>query len=154
MPFDGDRLRATQQLTMLLTDYWHDVDMYRGHGAPDYYTEDALFEGSQASYRGRDEIRRFYQWREDRGARATLHVFSNVRVEITSNTTATCTWYMRLYAADGVPVLPTHPPIQIAVVTDACVRADGGWLWSHRRFEPWFEGGLAVTNPQLTEARQ
>lgn len=55
-------------------------------------------------------------------------------------------------AADGHPVLPTHPPIQLSLMTDHCVRdGDGRWLYTHRKFEPWFAGGTPATNPKLTE---
>ena len=57
-----------------------------------------------------------------------------------------------LYAADGAPVLPTHPPIQIAYMTDKMRRdAEAGWLVESRRFDNWFEGGTPATNPKLDE---
>ena len=57
-----------------------------------------------------------------------------------------------LYAADGMPVLPTHPPIQIAYMTDKMVRdPQQGWLIESRRFDNWFEGGTPTTNPTLDE---
>jgi len=57
-----------------------------------------------------------------------------------------------LYAADGKPILPTHPPIQIAYMTDHCVRdSDGNWLLTHRKFDNWFEGGIPSTNPNLDD---
>ena len=101
-------------------------------------------------YRGREEIRAFYQYRLNRGPRIAVHSVSNFRVEIVSEAEAVCTWYLALYAADGVPVLPTHPPIQISLMTDRCVLDDlGVWRVAHRKFEPWFEGGTPVTNPAL-----
>ena len=143
-----DRLRLTQELHALLVDYWHDVDTNWGRNAPGYYTEDAVFEASRNSYQGREQIRAFYQYRLDRGARVAVHSVSNFRVEIDGPSAATCTWYRVLYAADGTPVLPTHPPIQIALMTDRMVRDEAGaWLVAHRRFQPWFEGGTPTTNP-------
>ena len=66
---------------------------------------------------------------------------------------ATCTWYLFLYAADGAPVLPAHPPIQIALMTDQMICNEAGqWLVAHRRFQPWFEGGTPTTNPVLGSA--
>jgi hypothetical protein len=145
-----ERLLATQELHGLLMEYWHDVDTNWGRNAPDYYTEDAVFEGPEASYQGREKIRQFYEWRLKRGKRLAVHAVSNFRVAFESDTRATSTWYMLLYAADGVPVLPTHPPIQIALVTDTCVRdAAGVWRYSYRKFEAWFQGGTPPTNPKL-----
>jgi hypothetical protein len=54
-----------------------------------------------------------------------------------------------LYGADGKPVLPTHPPIQIAYMTDRLVRSGDGWLLTYRKFDTWFEGGTPTTNPNL-----
>jgi len=145
-----ERLLATQELQALLMEYWHDVDTNWGRNAPEYYTEDGIFEGPEASYQGREKIRQFYEWRVKRGKRLAVHAVSNFRVAFESDTRAISTWYMLLYAADGVPVLPTHPPIQIALVTDICVRdAAGEWRYAHRKFEAWFQGGTPPTNPKL-----
>lgn len=145
-----ERLLATQELTALLAEYWHDVDTNWGRTAPDYYTEDAQFIGPEASYIGREKIREFYQWREKRGARVAVHAATNYRVQFVGDDQAQCTWYLILYAADGLPVLPTHSPITISLVTDRMQRgADGRWLCSYRRFETWFQGGTPPTNPKL-----
>ncbi len=56
-------------------------------------------------------------WTAGRG-----HSVTNFRIETLSDAEATCTWYMLLYAQDGVPVLPTNPPIQIALLVDRYVR--------------------------------
>jgi hypothetical protein len=145
-----ERLLATQELSNLLHEYWHDVDTNWGRNAPEYYTEDAEFVGPEATYHGKAKIRAFYEWREKRGARTVVHAVTNFRAQFESDLRATCTWYLILYAADGKPVLPTHSPITISLITDRMQRAaDGRWLCSYRRFETWFQGGIAPTNPQL-----
>jgi hypothetical protein len=59
-------------------------------------------------------------------------------------------WFLMLYGADGKPVLPTHPPIQIAFMTDHLIRdGNAGWLLTSRKFDTWFEGGTPTTNPKL-----
>jgi hypothetical protein len=147
-----ERLLAYIELQSQLNDYWHDVDTNWGRNAPDYFTEDGVFEGPEATYRGREKIRQFYEWRVKRGKRLAVHAVNNFRVAFESDTRATSTWYMLLYAADGAPVLPTHPPIQIALVTDTCVRnAEGRWLYAHRKFEALFQGGTPPTNPKLDD---
>lgn len=150
MRIDENRLALTQTLHMLLIDYWHDVDTNWGRSAPDYYTEDGLFVGSAASYEGREKIRAFYKWREDRGARTVVHSVQNFQAMFDGGPDkAVCHWFLMLYAADGKPVLPTHPPIQIAYMTDRLVMTDDGWKVTYRRFDPWFEGGTPPTNPVL-----
>ena len=54
-----------------------------------------------------------------------------------------------LHNGDGKPVLPTHPPIQIAYMTDRLIRTAEGWQLTSRKFETWFEGGTPTTNPKL-----
>lgn len=148
------RLEITQILHAMLIDYWHDVDTNGGRNAASYYTEDAVFQGSKSTYHGRDQIGAFYQWRVDRGERKAAHTVANFRVEIVSETEVNCTWYLLLYAADGTPVLPTHPPILIALMSDKCVlEADGEWRYKSRKFTPWFEGGAATTNPNKADLK-
>jgi hypothetical protein len=144
-----DKVRETHALYARLVDYWHDVDTNWGRNAGEFYTEDAVFEAANV-YRGRAKIEEFYRWRLDRGPRVAVHAIANFRVDFESATRATSTWYLFLHARDGKPVLPSAPPIQIALMTDTCVKGeDGKWRYSHRKFDSWFEGGVATTNPNL-----
>ena len=152
MKISSERLALTHELHALVVDYWHDVDTNWGHKAPDYYAPDGEFIGPAATYKGRENIRKFYKWREDRGARTVVHAVINFQAIPESDDRATCHWILMLYAADGAPVLPTHPPIQIAYMTDKMRRdAKAGWLVESRRFDNWFEGGTPATNPKLDE---
>lgn len=150
---DAEKVTATLTLQAQLADYWHDVDTNWGRNAGDYYTDDAVFETLKTSYHGRAKIQEFYQWRLDRGPRVAVHAFTNFRAVFEDDTHATSTWYLHLYALDGKPVLPTAPPIQIALMTDKCVRgSDGIWRYAHRKFGSLFEGGAPTTNPILDGA--
>ncbi len=152
MRIDENRLKLTELLHALTVDYWHDVDRNWGRNAPDYYTEDAKFVGSLTSYEGRENIRAFYKWREDRGDRTVVHSVVNFQAFFDgAPDKATCHWFMMLYAADGKPVLPTHPPIQIAYMTDYLVLTPDGWKLTYRKFDPLFEGGTPPTNPVLNK---
>jgi hypothetical protein len=139
-----ERLRIEAQLH----EYWHDVDRNWGRNAASYYTENAVFGGEAATYRGRKEITAFYQYRIDRGvARVAVHSVTNLRVIFEGRDRALSTWYLLSYAADGEPVLPTHPPIVIALVSDVHERqSDGKWLCAHRNFDLLFAGGTKPTN--------
>ena len=140
------RIRIHQELEMLLADYWHDVDVNFGRNAADFYEEDAVFHSQYVRHEGREQIRKFYQFRRDRGARTAVHVATNFRVESFTETEAVTTWYMQLFAHDGTPVHPTAPPIQIAFMTDVCRRQpDGRWLYKERKFDILFEGGVPTT---------
>jgi hypothetical protein len=146
------QLKARQELEIMLMEYWHDVDTNWGRNAGGYYTEDGIFESTRASYHGRHKIEQFYQFRINRGPRVAVHAVTNFRCVLHSPTEATCNWFLHLYAMDGEPILPINPPIQIAYMTDKCVKgADGKWLYKHRKFETWFEGGVPTTNPNLDD---
>lgn len=146
-----DRLRVTAELQAMLSDFWYEVDSNWGRAAADYFTEDGVFEASARTYSGRETIDRFYRFRQDRGPRVAVHAVSNFRAVLTGPGEAVCTWYLLLYAADGAPVLPVNPPIQIALATDHCVRDDTGrWRYRHRRFETWFKGEIPTTT--MTDA--
>lgn len=149
---EDELLKATQQLSALNANYWHDIDTNWGRNAGKFYTEDAVFAGETASYHGRKKIEQFYQWRVDRGPRLAVHAITNFRVEPHSSTRATCTWYLHLYAADGEAPLPTNPPINLGLVTDLCVKGgDGKWRYASRTFKTLFEGGAPATNPNLDD---
>jgi hypothetical protein len=144
------RAALAQELHALLCDYWHDVDTNWGKNAGSYYTDDADFVGEQATYSGRAKIQEFYAWRVAQGARLAVHAVNNFRVELAEADRARATWYLLLYAANGEPILPTHPPITISLVTDDYVRAPSGeWLCSRRAFKTLFQGGAPAHNPKL-----
>jgi hypothetical protein len=150
MKISSERIALTHELHALVVDYWHDVDTNWGRNAPGFFTLDGLFEGPAASYKGREKIRAFYKWREDRGARSVVHAVHNFEATLTAPGKATCHWFLMLYGADGKPVLPTHAPIQIAYMTDQLTLDPvEGWQLTHRKFETWFEGGTPTTNPNL-----
>jgi len=151
MKISPQRLALTHELHALVIDYWHDVDTNWGRNAPGYYAPDGVFQGPAASYVGRDKVRAFYKWREDRGARTVVHAVHNFQALPEGDDKATCHWFLMLYAADGKPVLPSNPPIQIAYMTDRLVRNDDGWFLTLRKFETWFEGGIPTTNPNLDD---
>lgn len=148
---DQERLAVAQELQLLLADYWYDVDTNWGRNAGGYYTEDAVFETNKTSYRGRKQIEAFYQYRLDRGPRVAVHGFTNFRVVLDGPDKAVCNWYLILFAHDGVPILESAPPNQIAQMTDTMVKRDGRWLIQHRKFDSQFEGGAPTTNPILSE---
>lgn len=149
---EQETLLLRLKLESQLAEYWHDVDTNWGRNAGSYYTEDAVFDGGEAVYRGRAKIEEFYAWRVNRGPRVAVHAFTNFRLQMQGDARATSTWYLLLYAADGEPVLPTHPPINIALVTDEVERQpDGRWLYASRTFRSLFLGGTPPTNPKLDD---
>jgi len=143
------RALETQVLYMNMIDYWYEVDLKGGAGVSKMYVEDGIFHGGPGKpLVGRAAIEQFYTWRKDRGARTSRHVITNFRADFTDETHATTYSVMLLYAADGVPVLPSAPPIMITDLIDRCVKGDDGkWRYIERSFVPLFMGGAAPTVP-------
>ena len=81
-----------------------------------------------------------------------MHAVHNFQAMFDGPGKALCHWFLMLYAADGKPILPSNPPIQIAYMTDNLIQdSDGGWLLASRKFDNWFEGGIPTTNPNLDD---
>jgi hypothetical protein len=154
MKISAERLALTHELEALTIDYWHDVDSNWGRTAPNYFAPDGVFIGPAASYEGREKVRAFYKWREDRGPRTVVHAVHNFQAKLDAPGKATCHWFLMLYAADGKPELPSAPPIQIAYMTDKLtLDPKEGWLLNSRKFENWFVGDTPTTNPVLTDSK-
>ena len=148
--YPDDVLKLNAELSLLLAEYWHEIDFNGGREASSYYTDDAEFHGQFASYYGKAKIQEFYDWRVKQGPRLSVHSFTNFRAYFTGPDTAEATNFLFLYAKYGERVLPSHPPITISIATDRFKRApDGRWLCTYRRFEHLFEGDTPVTNPNL-----
>ena len=141
------RAIETQVLYMNMVDYWYEVDLKGGAGVSEMYVEDGIFHaGPGKALVGRAAIEQFYTWRKDRGARTSRHIITNFRADFTDDTHATTYSVMLLYAADGVPILPSAPPIMITDLIDRCVKCDDGkWRYLERNFVPLFMGGAAPT---------
>lgn len=149
----NDVVKLTGELSLQLAEYWHEIDFNGGRGASAYYTPDAQFHGQFASYHGVEQIQRFYDWRVEQGPRLSVHSFTNFRAWFTGADSAEATNFLFLYAANGVKVLPTHPPITISLATDRYVLRDGRWLCTWRQFEHLFEGDTPITNPDLDASK-
>jgi ketosteroid isomerase-like protein len=141
-----EHLLLRQQLEVLAIDFWHEVDANDGRDAARFYVEDAVFATSIREYRGRQAIHDFYTRREQRGARLSLHLVQNFRIEVQSATRVHCSYVMSLFAADGEPVLPSRPAIMIAIADEVVVQqADGTWLYESRRLRPLFRDDTPTT---------
>ncbi len=146
---NAELLELNATLSLQLAEYWHEIDFNGGKDASTYYTPEAEFHGQFASYFGVEKIQQFYDWRREQGPRLSVHGFTNFRAWFTGPDRAEATNFLFLYAANGVKILPTHPPITISLVTDRYVRREDRWLCTFRRFEHLFEGGAPITNPDL-----
>ena len=139
---------AVLAIGALISDYWFDVDHNWGRGAHQLYAHDGVFAIGDERMENPDAVRTFYGWRESRGARQARHVISNLRVRMSTPDAADVDCIMCLYAADGVPVLESKPPILIADVSAKCIRDTGGnWYFQSHLLKPVFAGGASITVP-------
>ncbi|NWG23866.1 MAG: nuclear transport factor 2 family protein [Pseudorhodoplanes sp.] len=137
-----------QALAGLETDYWYEVDHNWGRAAHEFYVADGTFAIGDKVMSGREAIAGFYRWRESRGDRTARHVVTNFRLLSHTGDAATFACIMLLYAADGLPVLPSLPAIMIADAVGACRRdAEGRWRFASHRLIPVFESGAPATLP-------
>ena len=142
----GELLALRFELQALAIDFWHEVDAHGGRDAARYYLEDALFATSIREYRGRAAIHDFYNRREQRGPRVSLHVVQNFRIEARAPDHVRCEYVMSLFAADGAPVLPSRPAIMVAIAQEEVRRQpDGQWLYASRRLTPLFRDETPTT---------
>ena len=114
-----EKLAIRQALEALAVDYWYEVDFNWGQDAHAYYTEDAVFTTSQKSRTGRAAIADFYNARQARGARTSLHVVQNFRV---------------------VPVSPQRVDCNYVMS-----QPDGAWLYALRTLRPLFRDDTPTT---------
>jgi hypothetical protein len=142
------KLVIAREVEDRLREYWRDVDENGGRNAGSFWTEDAVWEAPARTFKGRSEIQGFFDWRLSRGDRLAVHIVADLTTVVESTTRASCRWHLVLFAADGVPVLPSKPPSQIAAIEDRWSRSeDGLWLCAHRKFKVLFEGGALAGPP-------
>ncbi len=134
-------------LYLLQVAYWEEVDQRGGEQATRFFIPDSEFTIGEKRLLGTDEISAFYRWRKKRGLRTARHLVSNCSVRSIGPTEAEFKSVLTLYADDGLPVLPTAPPVMISDVVDHCVLTDAGWKFKSRILKTIFQGGKQPTIP-------
>jgi hypothetical protein len=145
---DDEAFRIREAVKDRLVDYWWDVDRNGAKGALAFYAEDCVYLMCDHRMEGHAPIKAYYDFRESRGARLVRHVVTNLRVHAQSHARATLDGTLTVYAADGVPVLPSAPPIMVADTECEFVRgADGVWRFKLHKIVALFQGGVQVLVP-------
>lgn len=147
-PRDDDDFRVRREVQDRLIDYWWDVDSNDARDALDFYTVDCVYQMCEHRMQGHAAIRQYYDFRASRGARLVRHVLTNLRARVEAPGRASVLGILTVHAADGVPVLPTAPPILIADNQAVFVReADGAWRMAENTITALFRGGVPVLVP-------
>ncbi|NUZ06621.1 nuclear transport factor 2 family protein [Piscinibacter koreensis] len=148
MSASDDDFRTRLAVQERLVDYWWDVDANDAKGALDFYTADCVYSMLEHRMDGPAAVADYYAYRASRGARLVRHVLTNLRTRVTGADTASVAGILTVYAADGVPVLPSNPPILVADNTADFVRGDdGAWRMRLHRITALFRGGVPVLVP-------
>jgi hypothetical protein len=141
-----ERLQIIREIEELSIDYWDDVDRNWGRNAHDYFTQDGSYTTTLQTRTGRDAIKAFYDTRENRGERVARHLINNHKITIHDRNRVSAVWVLSLFAADGIPVLPSRPAIMMADVHDEIVRGpDGRWLYKSRTIKALFRDDTPTT---------
>jgi hypothetical protein len=129
---------ARQAIEAINAEFAWLIDHCDGAGAERLFTTDGVYDMSNRVFRGRNEIKGFYDARKSRGRRAARHVFSNLHLTMEGPDRATGTTILTLYACDGDPPYPTQA-ILIADYNDVYVREGARqWRYESRVIVPVF----------------
>lgn len=135
-------------LQKLEVSYWREVDRNYGRNAHLQYVADGRFWIGEQKFEGRDQIRGFYAWREERGERTARHVATNLLLNADEPERPVLHSVMFLHADDGLPILTSNPAILVGdVATTFSKSGDGCWQVEAREINPIFMGGVAPTLP-------
>ncbi len=150
-PGADEVFRIQQAVRDRLIAYWRDVDRHDARQATTFYTPNCIYQMVDHRMDGPAAIQQYYDHRAARGPRLVRHVVSNLHVEVRA---ADCAWLeatLCVYAADGVPVLPSLPPIMVADAECEFVReGEGPWRMRLHRLIALFTGGVPVLVPPAT----
>lgn len=138
-----DRILVERSCERLINEYSRLVDFGEAAAVADLFTEDARWEGTDLILTGREEIRAWFEKREAVTRRVSRHVFTNVVVDVLSESEAKALSYMINFRHDRpegdetVPV-PMEVPKWMGEARDTFRLTDEGWRFSSRRVEPAF----------------
>jgi ketosteroid isomerase-like protein len=127
----------------LIMEYSRLVDFGEAAAVADLFTEDARWEGTDLVLSGREEIRAWFEKREAVTRRVSRHVFTNVTIDVLSETEAKGLSYMINYRHDrqeGDEAMPVvmEVPKWMGEAHDAFRLTDDGWRFASRRVVPAF----------------
>jgi hypothetical protein len=132
---DVERLMAERACERLSYDFAATADEGRHSQLANLFTADGLFAIPDLRLEGREAIRRFFVGREALTDLRTLHVLTNIMVDVRSPDAAHGLVYLTLYrrrsAERGVPV-PTTRPALLGRYRDRYAREGSRWLFASR----------------------
>ena len=122
--------RAAAGISLLLARFSDAVDGRRPDEVARLFMADGLFQPGQTAIRGQTAIEKFYAERLHDPLRRTRHVWANVSISLSGQSTATVMAVLTNYAYDPA-VSRTELQQRIGNVTAVCVM-DAGATWRFR----------------------
>jgi len=139
-------LTATQRLEIRLaiedlnSAFAHHLDHGELDSLADLFTVDALYTHGDRHSQGRDEISTLFRNRVANGPRTSRHLYSGLRIEIESKTSATGSSVCMSFAAAGEPPLPAKPFLVADFIDHYRLDGDGHWRIASRDIRRVFVG--------------
>jgi hypothetical protein len=147
-----DELFLWHALHRLEATYWYDVDFNEGRTAHEFFTPDGVKMVGHNRFEGREEIRRFYEWRARQGGakavrhlaisgvKAVRHLITNLYVASSSERCATVLGIVSFYGGVTYPSKrQSTPPMMVADLINECVLSkDDAWRFKSHTLRPVF----------------
>ena len=158
--FDSKSAIAALELQQLVSEYFLELDTTYGMNSHEFYTEDGVIDIGKMSFRGHDQIRKFYEslaelvkTQEAAGIRTTRHVYTNLRITFDGDDRAIVDFIAMNFSRAGTP--PLSGATTPSVVSDARLRCrrdgDGQWRIAELSGAPVFIGDDPVQNKVLVD---
>jgi hypothetical protein len=153
VPMDThDELLLWPALHRLEATYWYDVDFNDGRTAHEFFTPDGVKVVGHNRFEGREEIRKFYEWRARQpgskavrqlgvsGVKAVRHLITNLYVASSSGHCATVLGIVSFYGGVTYPTKrQSTPPIMVAdLITECVLSKDNAWRFKSHTLRPVF----------------
>lgn len=131
---DLDRVLIERECEALIVAYSHLIDFGEAGRVGDLFTDDGVWQSSEARLDGRAAIGNAFARRQGNTGRRSRHVCTNIAIDVVSNTEANGLCYFTLWRADDVEgqVARVGGPEMVGEYRDTFVRTDSGWRIQRR----------------------
>lgn len=135
-----ERLEIRIALEDLNTAFCYHLDHNEVEPLIDLFTDDVYYTHGPRSSRGKAELEQIFRSRNAKQTRTSRHLYSGLKLDIESATSARGTSVCLTFGAFGEPPLSPAEPILVADFVDRYERgADGKWRFAERHIHRIFQ---------------
>ncbi|WP_160573514.1 nuclear transport factor 2 family protein [Actinomadura physcomitrii] len=129
-----ERLLIERDCTRLSVDYGRFVDFGQAAKVAELFTDDGVCELSAGRFEGIDQIRAFFEKRQQQTDVVSRHVSTNITIDVHDADRATGLVYLTFYRVvhQGDGPAPLGPPSFIGSYSDEYRRTPDGWRFASR----------------------